>query len=331
LTRTTYTLSIAVKLLVSIGLLTWLLKDVQFTAVIETMRQADPLLLALAFSLYFLGYLLTATRWRTLLRAQGHDAPLMSLARSFIVAIFFNNFLPSTIGGDIVRMYDSWKIIRSKAIAMAVVFMDRFFGVFALVTYALLALMFMGEVTQRAPAMQPLLATAFVAAALVIIAVFSRAGRLQRRIEGWQADHPNALLRLLGKGVAAFSAFSGRPGTVIQVYGLSLVLQLNVIVHFIIIARALAIDIPLLPMFLIVPVATVVMMLPVSINGIGVRETIFATLFGFYGIGSESAIAFAWIAYAFVLLQGILGGLIFARRLLAGDRQPAPSTGESHE
>jgi uncharacterized membrane protein YbhN (UPF0104 family) len=95
-----------------------------------------------------------------------------------------------------------------------------------------------------------------------------------------------------------------------------LLLQLNVILHFIIIAQAMGMDVPIVAMFVIIPVATVVMMLPVSINGIGLREAVFVMFFGLFGITSDQSIAFAWIAYGFVLAQGLLGGLVFAGRLL---------------
>jgi uncharacterized protein (TIRG00374 family) len=327
LSKIPYPAALLAKLLVSAGLLYWLLRDIEFATILHVMRSADPWLLAVAFVIYFPGYLITASRWRTLIRAQGFDAPLGSLVRSFMVAIFFNNFLPSTIGGDVVRMYDSWKIIRSKSVAFAVVFMDRFFGVFALFSYALLALYYLPGVTDRMPLVGPLLLGGLLAALLVTLLVFSRAGLLSRQARRWQASHPNMLLRLLGKLLAAFAAYQGKMVTVLKVYGLSLLLQLNVVVHFIVIVLALDIDIPLLAMFLVVPVAVVVMMIPLSINGIGLREAVFVMMFGLFGVASEQAIALAWVAFAFTLAQGLIGGLLFAWRLYRAEPGQAAGAG----
>jgi len=268
--------------------------------------------------IFFIGYFITALRWRTLLRSQGYDAPMAGLVRSFMVALFFNNFLPSTIGGDIVRMYDSWKIMRNKSEAFAVIFIDRFFGITALFCYALVALLMMRQVSDLVPMMRPLLLAGFVIAVVLIHIVFSRAGYLVGRAEAWQSEHPNPALRLLGKLLRAFAVYSGKTGTLVRVFVLSLLLQLNVIVHFTLIMLAMHIDVPVLAMFVIVPVATVIMMLPVSINGIGLRETVFVLLFGLFGVDSAQSIAFAWVAFGFVLLQGLLGGLVFAHRLLQG-------------
>ena len=67
-------------------------------------------------------------------------------------------------------------------------------------------------------------------------------------------------------------------------------------------------------MFIIIPLATILMLAPVSINGIGVRETIFVFMFGIYGVAAESSVAFAWISLAMILLQGVVGGIVFLLR-----------------
>lgn len=311
-----YLLTVAAKLLISGGLLYWLLKDAEFGVIIETIRRANPWLLGLAFCMFFLGYFITAFRWRTLLRSQGYDAPLMPLVRSFMVALFFNNFLPSTIGGDVIRMYDSWKIMRKKSEAFAVIFMDRFFGITALLCYALIALLLMQQVADMVPVLRPVLIACSLFAVVLIFVVFSNAGYLAPKAEAWQVGHPNPVLRLVGKLLRAFAVYSGKTTTLVRVFALSLLLQLNVILHFAVIALALGIDVPLLALFVIIPVATVVMMLPVSINGIGLREAVFVLFFGIFGVSNDASIAFAWVAYGFVLVQGLLGGLVFAARLL---------------
>ncbi len=95
------------KLVVSGGLIYWILRNSDLQEVVNSLISADRLLLSVAFLLLFVGYFLTAFRWRTLIRAQESDAPVLQLVKSFMVALFFNNFLPSTFGGDVVRMYDS--------------------------------------------------------------------------------------------------------------------------------------------------------------------------------------------------------------------------------
>jgi uncharacterized protein (TIRG00374 family) len=329
LNKTGYLISVVLKLLVSAGLLYWLLKDAEFKAILEHIHQANPLLLLLAFSMYFLGYFITAARWKTLLRAQGYDASLNHLVRSFMVGLFFSNFLPSTIGGDIVRMYDSWKIMKKKSEAFAVIFMDRFFGITALFCFATLAMLFIEEVEKQVPALRPVLFTGLLAAVAMVFLLFSRADYLRGKSESWRDSHPNPLVNMAGKLLGAFSVYGGKTGALLQAFSLSLLLQFNVILHFILIVLAMNMDVPIIAMFVIIPVATVIMMLPVSINGIGLREAVFVMFFGLFGIASDQSIAFAWIAYGFVLVQGLLGGLVFAMRLI--QRKPVKKELENVE
>ena len=94
-----------------------------------------------------------------------------------------------------------------------------------------------------------------------------------------------------------------------------------------IVASALGLSVSLMAFFLIVPIAIVVMMIPVSINGIGVREGLFVLLLGVHGVPQAESLAYAWIIYALLLLQGLIGGVVFAfrRDLRRGDSDIAGS------
>jgi hypothetical protein len=92
----------------------------------------------------------------------------------------------------------------------------------------------------------------------------------------------------------------------------SLVLQCVVVGHYYFAGLALGIDVGLAAYVLIVPLATVVTALPISINGIGVREGVLGYLLGLYGVDPSTSLVFAWVLYAMLLGQGLLGGVVFA-------------------
>ena len=81
-----------------------------------------------------------------LISIHGLNPPLGVLVQSFMVGIFFNNLLPSTIGGDVSRMYDVWRLGRDKSSAVSVVLVDRLLGVIALVLWAAVAVLWSGTV-----------------------------------------------------------------------------------------------------------------------------------------------------------------------------------------
>ena len=308
------TLFLLLKISLSVALILWITQDVALDSVFAVITDSSGSLLILAFSLFFIGYVIAAFRWRTLIRVQDGDAPVFFLVRSFMVALFFNNFLPSTVGGDVVRMYDSWRLGNSKTDAVTVVLVDRFLGVIVLFCFALLTLVFDETVAGEVPFI-----TAWVTAGLAGMGIatwlflkipVSTMQRLSFAKNGVMARVGG----ILEKVHRSFQAYRQAPSAILRALGLSVLLQVNVVVHFILVARAVGIDVPAESMFLIIPVAVFIMMVPISINAIGVREAVFVFLFSLYGVQSVEALAFAWIAYSFTLLQGVLGGLVFALR-----------------
>lgn len=307
-----------IKIVIAGGLILWITQGVDLRGVLALIAQANVPLLVLAFSLFFVGYLITAFRWRTLIRAQGGDAPIPYLVQSFMVAVFFNNFLPSTIGGDVVRMYDAWRLGNSRSNAVAVVVVDRFLGVSVLLLFALVALTIDSVVAQNLPKVE-------VWAGLAILGFAAACGMILTAPVSWLRERAARtkgialrLLDFLAKLLESFQTYREARGAIGKAFGLSILLQLNVVIHFTLVAMALGINVPTEAMFLVIPIAVFVMMIPISINAIGVRETVFIVLLSAYGVSDVAALALAWTAYGFSLAQGILGGILFALRKESG-------------
>src|SRR6476469_3316253 len=126
----------AIKIVVSLGLLAVLFSRVDVSRLWGITRQASVAWLTMALLLYFLMILTSAVRWGVLLRAQHVNLPFKYLTNSFLVATFFNNFLPSNIGGDVIRVTDTAKAAGSKTLATTVVLIDRGLGVLGLALMA---------------------------------------------------------------------------------------------------------------------------------------------------------------------------------------------------
>ncbi len=130
---------VGVKVAVSLALLAYLFSITDLVALEERVRSADLLLLAAAVGSYVAILALATWRWRILLEALGVAAPMRRLTASYLVATFFNNFLPSNIGGDVVRVRDGSRITGSTAASLAVVGIDRILGFGALYVLAAVA------------------------------------------------------------------------------------------------------------------------------------------------------------------------------------------------
>ncbi len=175
-------LLVVVKVLISGGLIAWLLSRSDLEAIFATIKSADPLWLTAAFLVFFVGYFITAHRWRLLLAAQQIYTHVWRLVQSFSIAIFFNNFLPSTIGGDAYRMYEVWRLGANKTTAVSVIFIDRFLGLFALLAYALIASFSAVPLSNSIPGLSLYIAAVLLAMTLFVWLVFGSGGRLTQLV-----------------------------------------------------------------------------------------------------------------------------------------------------
>src|SRR5262249_26228893 len=127
---------LALKLSISIILLAILFSRIDVERLRRTARLASLPWLALALGIYGVNVLASTWRWKLLLDAQDVRFRRGKLLGSFLVAAFFNNFLPSNIGGDVIRIGDTARAAGSKTLATTVVLTDRVMGVMALVLVA---------------------------------------------------------------------------------------------------------------------------------------------------------------------------------------------------
>ncbi|MFQ5688800.1 MAG: lysylphosphatidylglycerol synthase transmembrane domain-containing protein [Gemmatimonadota bacterium] len=300
------------KALISAALIYWLLRDTSLAEVATALRSARPGLLVAALAIYTLRYAVGAIRWRVMLGPAGTRASLPFLFRSNLVAVFFSNFLPSIIGGEAVRIYDTWRLGTTKGTAVAVIALDRFIGLAALVLFVLAGLGLSGGLVS-AIAIAHLnwwLGLGSAAMLGVLWAVFkpptSPRARALFRLP--------LLNRIADRLREPAGIYRGRSGALLKALALSVLIQGIVILHYVVLGAALGLPVPPGAYFLIVPVAVFLMMLPISINGIGIRENAFVFFFGFYGVSRADAVAFAWLAYGVVVLLGLAGGTILGFR-----------------
>ncbi len=141
-----------VKIAVSFSLLIYILTSkVSLRDIGRSLAGLNLAWVALAFSLHIIGLLISAYRWQILARAQGDEVPLLYLAKSYLVGTFFNNFLPTRFGGDVVRIWDGSKYSQSLLKSSAIVVVERTTGLVVLFLFALLASLFRLDMARRIP------------------------------------------------------------------------------------------------------------------------------------------------------------------------------------
>jgi hypothetical protein len=302
-----------VKAIVSIALIWYLLSKTEFAAIYASLVSANLFWLLLALITLYIGKILTTYRWQRLLRAQGIQIPFKNLLASVFVGQFFNSFLPTTVGGDAMRAYDTASQSKESMKSVMSVFSDRLIGVFALALLAVIALI-VGLISGED--------VSFLAIPVLLVFAVCFFGiwlifddRLVLKVVAiLEKIKMGKIAGKMRKAYSSLTLLKDKKRVLIIAFLISLALQINVVLFYYFIGVSLDIDVSILYYFMIVPIALVVLLVPFSINGIGLREGVFVFLFTELGVASQDAIALSVLSFLLTLTQAIVGGIIFALR-----------------
>jgi uncharacterized protein (TIRG00374 family) len=312
-------LVLAGKVLFSLGLMAFLFARIPIHEVGATLRGVAVAWLAAAAGLLLASNVLGAYQWQQLLQAVEIRIPFWKVLAYYHVGLFFNNFLPANIGGDLARVFDAARYGPSRAAAFSTIIMDRLLGTVAMASLALFttlpAIRRFHQVGGLPVSGIYLTLVAFFAFSMVMVwAVFHPAllpavERLLARVGlgGFKPALDDLAVRLQG--------FRDQRRLFVRLLAVALVVQVSRIGVHVLVARALGLGVGVQYFFLFVPLLAVIVSLPVSLNGIGVREGAGIVMFGLIGVGRVPAFALQFTTYLVAVAVSLLGGLVFLVRL----------------
>ena len=302
--------SFALKLSISVGLLAMLFRQTDMSAVLARLRQVEPAWVGLALLVHTALLIVSGWRWRRLLVTQDVHASTWQLTVSCLVANFFNNFLPSNIGGDVVRVADTAGLTGSRTVATAVVLLDRALGFIALVAVAACGSLLLRHALPGTGYLWVLLVLGAVGAAVVV----SRPALVPRLLRPLTRVREEGVTERLGRIEDMLGRVGSDRGRLLQAFAGAVVVQVLVVLFYVCVARGLHVDLPLRDALVIVPVSLVIQLAPVSINGFGVREAVFSYLFKRLGHPVDAGLALSIAGAALLILTSLPGGLVFLLR-----------------
>lgn len=319
---------ILIRIVVGLGVFGFLIWRSDVGELWNTLKQADVGYLLGALGAIFTGLFVSAFRWKAYLDALELPLSYPTLFRLYFVGTFFNAFLPTGIGGDAYKAVRLGRGKESLAPAFASVFLDRFAGVVGMAAIGLVSssyLLASGDIRRRVPLISLGASVAIMATAAVLLLGGERLlgrGRLVKH-EGIGGRVRRAIRQVHEAGRHPEAAARG--------YVFGVVFQGLVFTYHVMIARALGIEGVPLPAFAsIVVISSLATMIPLSINGLGFREGAYIWALGRYGVPHDTALAFALLVLAALLLSSIVGGIIYVA--LGGEvhgRGGRPATLES--
>jgi len=322
-------LSFLLRLGLSAVLLAWLFSQVNWKDIITAVRQADPALLCAAFALSLLLQLLVLLRWMFFMKALGLSATFWQVCRYFFIGLFGNLFLPTSIGGDVIKAIGLSRGVGQRPKVVASVVLDRLSGFAGLVIVALIAYVVGTRVVDAPMVIVPIV---ILTALSLVIGGMLFNQKFYQFFGGLVSKFPR-----VQKGILEMhedvSLMRGKKRTGFGCILLSCLVQVLGAFLYYVISLAMHLDVSFLHYLIFSPIVSAVTFLP-SIGGLGVREFGWKTLLTRVGVGADAAIGLSLISFFFVIVIGLIGGVVYVttvpgRRVQCDEKDPGSVTAAS--
>lgn len=293
---------------VSVVLLVILVQRVHVSSLLPRWNLSVGLWLGAAALLTLFGIVLSTLRWRQVLSTLGLPTASRPLLSHYLAGQFVGNFLPSTIGGDVLRVSRLSAANGERPDTIASVVLERLTGWVVLPVLTLVAMVVnpgLGRLgTASAAAVTISVVTLGILAATLTAVGSPRLGGRLAGTDGWS--------RFAGAIHLGFRRLRSNPSAALSVLGVGLAYQLVVVLTGLLAAKALGITLGPTAALAFLPAVAIAQVLPISLGGLGVREAALVLFLGPLGVPAASAVALGLLVYALNLVVSLLGAPAFA-------------------
>jgi hypothetical protein len=315
------------KLIISLGLMIYLFyrflsnpqdREVLFT----TLTTANYGYLLLALGLFVLAVITNAVKWYILLKVQNIPVPLSALTNYTFVGFFFNNFLPANVGGDVMRGFGLARYTARSAEAAVSVVVDRIIGLMAFMFTAAVAALVAVNILPTGPSASALTKNLTQVEIVAIIGLAVIAGGLGvilsyrlRQLVGqlFRLSFLRPLAPLYHCLSEALGAYRYQYGALLLAFAAGVVTVLLTGLVDIAIVAGLRGEIAPIYIFLFNPIIAVLLVVPISIGGLGTGSVLYVYFYGLVGVPETLAFALSLIKQAVIYVGSLPGGVLWLR------------------
>jgi uncharacterized protein (TIRG00374 family) len=300
------------KAAVSLGLLGYLIYLADPIKVLEVLDQVwyenGIIYLSIAAGLFLLSLLVLSLRWQILVSGYGLKISTRLLFKYYLIGLFFNNFLPTGIGGDVLRIYNLIQSSGDRTVSFASVMTERLLGISSTLILAFVSILILHDEFKS-----NLLLYLVMGMISLVVLFFAVAFSEKLAVPIENLTVKLTLFRLgerIQKFLDAIRFYSDSKMIYVKILIVSLFGQILIIIKAYCLALALGIEVNPIYMFIVVPIAIILSMLP-SINGIGFRDGGYVLLLGKVGISKAAALSLSFLTLFIPILISISGGILF--------------------
>jgi uncharacterized membrane protein YbhN (UPF0104 family) len=283
-------------MLVSAALIGYLLATAKLDELAAMLKSWHAIYFFIAVLLEVVRNVIFAYRWKITLSVSGIKVPFPTLVRFYFVGAFFNLFLPTALGGDVVRGYNLAVRSGKKVDAATSVLVER--------------IVLLGSgVIEDATVTTVILFVCLGYFALTML-VFN-ASIMRRLIGALEFVKFWDLSERLGRIYDSLYKFTAHKALLLQCFALSIICQTLAILAAYSLALAINLKLDLVYFFMVLPMIWIITMVPLSINGLGVREGAFVFFFTTVGAPDSAALLLSFLNFSQMIVLGLMGGIIY--------------------
>lgn len=281
---------------------------IDFSGLIKVLGNAkiDYILLSVVF--FIMSMFAAAYRWQFVISIKNKNMPFKASLREYFIGSFFNNFLPGSIGGDLVRIVGASKVIGSKEIALSSVFVERVIGLISLLTIGIIGFMFLN--ISSGPGYLTISIILLTTLMLILIAVLnSRSNEIICDIIDTYT--PKKVSETVLVYIRDFSGYSTSLVKLIYVFLISFAFKIfdGFFVYFIL--KSLAIDLTYAHAVALFCIINVIKMIPISFNGLGLSAISWVFILKSFGVNENTAASIDFLTVSISLLISCYGGFLY--------------------
>jgi len=306
-----YRTKVSIKVLITLALLVFLAYQMDLEVLLGILLSANPFYILLGALIQFSSMFLGVVRWQTILRNFGINSKIVPLIKITFIGYFFNLFLPSGIGGDFFRSYYLAKQEdRGMSTTVTTTVLERSAGLCALLIIgtSFAALQDISVEGVRLFYVFLSMITLYLLAILVLFHNWMHrtisAFLIKRNLEDLEAK-----MELVYQGL---NSLRSSKGSILKAFILSLVIQFLSVLIVWVAAQAIQIEAPFGVFLIFVPLINLSIMVPLTINGIGLRESLFYLFFSQIGIPAETAVGLSLVTFALYVLTAFPGLVVYS-------------------
>lgn len=303
----------ALKVLATITLLSYIIYNTGPYKILNQLKQVKISFFVLVIVIDIIKVAISSKKWQVLLRAKEEVKGLFYVWKVYYIGKFFNLFLPTTVGGDVVKAHKMSRDSERSVEAYSSVFLERFTGLVAILILALISTtLYIEELPTGILLLIYLVITPLIFGSVLLLLKKSLIRRFRFIYDKiFDTFNPLSIREKLTKLYNSINLYKHKKKALTFAIGISLLFHVLLILCNYILALSIGMDIPIQYFFVFIPISSVLLFLPISIKGFGVREVIYVYFFTSAGASAASAVSLSFLVHLVGIISSAIGGFVY--------------------